>query len=165
VGCSEAYKALTQGAERRKVNIIKGALRAITKTAEGTTAVAGALGGAAVSGVIGGVQGTVSGIRSGLSSGSHSTSAAVLTLGVIGATGLVEWPILLGIGATALVVNQVSQRSGGQSAPTLAVVPDTSSPSRAQSRAKRGPARKPAKATKSAARTSAPRARRSPAKR
>ena len=147
------------------MNIINGAVRAITKTAEGTTAAAGALGGAAVSGVLGGMQGTVAGIKSGLSTGSHSTSAAALTLGAIGAAGLVDWPILLGIGATALVVNQVNQRSSGQQSPILAVVPDTASPSRGESRVKRGSAGRPAKTTKSAARTAPRRAQRSSAKR
>ena len=96
------------------MNIIGGAARVITRTADATTAAAGAVGGAAVNGVIGGVQGTVSGIRNGLSSGSHSTPAAALTLGVIGAAGLVDWPLLLGIGGTALAVHHLGRRSDGQ---------------------------------------------------
>ena len=96
------------------MDIIGGAARVITRTADATTAAAGAVGGAAVNGVIGGVQGTVSGIRNGLSSGSHSTPAAALTLGVIGAAGLVDWPLLLGIGGTALAVHHLSRRSDGQ---------------------------------------------------
>ena len=96
------------------MNIIGGAARVITRTADATTAAAGAVGGAAVGGVIGGVLGTVSGIRNGLSSGSHSTPAAALTLGVIGATGLVDWPLLLGIGGTALAVHHLGRRSNGQ---------------------------------------------------
>ena len=97
------------------MNIINGAVRAITKTAEATTATAGAVGGAAVNGVLGGIQGTVTGIRNGMSSGSHSTPAAALGLAALGATGLVEWPILLGIGGTAVVVHKLNQRSEGQS--------------------------------------------------
>jgi hypothetical protein len=96
------------------MDIIGGAARVITGTADATTAAAGAVGGAAVNGVIGGVQGTLSGIRNGLSSGSHSTPAAALTLGVIGAAGLVDWPLLLGIGGTALAVHHLSRRSDGQ---------------------------------------------------
>jgi len=96
------------------MNIIGGAARVITRTADATTAAAGAVGGAAVGGVIGGVLGTVYGIRNGLSSGSHSTPAAALTLGVIGATGLVDWPLMLGIGGAALAVHQLSRRSNGQ---------------------------------------------------
>jgi hypothetical protein len=92
------------------MDIIRSATRAVTDTANATTAAAGAVGGAAVSGVIGGLQGTATGIRRGMRSGSHSTPAALLTVGAIGATGLVEWPILLTAGGAALVVHQLSQR-------------------------------------------------------
>src|ERR1700732_2391068 len=98
------------------MDVIGGAARVITRTADATTAAAGAVGGAAVNGVIGGVQGPVSGIRNGLSSGSHSTPAAALTLGVIGAAGLVDWPLLLGIGGTALAGHAPRRRVGGRAA-------------------------------------------------
>jgi hypothetical protein len=39
---------------------------------------------------------------------------AALTLGALGAAGLVEWPVLLAIGGSALVVHQLSSRSDGQ---------------------------------------------------
>ena len=68
-----------------EMDIVRGAVRAATETANATAAAAGAVGGAAVNGVVGGIRGTVGGIRSGLSNGSHSTPAAVLTLGAIGA--------------------------------------------------------------------------------
>jgi len=96
------------------MNIVGGVRRLITGTADATVAAAGAVGGAAITGVIGGVQGTVSGIRNGLADGSHSTPAAAVTLGVIGAAGLVEWPVLLAVGGTALAVHQLSKRSDGQ---------------------------------------------------
>lgn len=99
------------------MDIVGGAVRAITRTADATTAAAGAVGGAAITGVIGGLQGTVSGIRNGIGTGSHSTPMAAMTLGAIGAAGLVEWPVLLTIGGTALVVHQLSRRSDGQSSP------------------------------------------------
>jgi len=83
-------------------------------TTNAATAGAGALGGAAVNGVIGGVRGTAAGIRSGADRGSQSTPAAALTLAAIGAAGLVEWPVLLAVGGTALVVRQLSQRSPGE---------------------------------------------------
>jgi hypothetical protein len=144
------------------MNIINGAVGAITRAAEATTAAAGAVGGAAVNGVIGGMQGTVTGVKNGLSSGSHSTPAAVLTLAAVGATGLVEWPVLLGIGGTALVVHQLNQRNGGQASPTLRAVPDAPASPRATSATKRAPGRK---ATKPAKRSSASRPRRAAAKR
>lgn len=100
------------------MSIVSGAVRAVARTADATTAAAGALGGAAVNGIVGGVQGVAAGARSGLSSGSHSTPAAALTLGAIGAAGLVEWPLLLGVGGTALVVHQLSQRSTAQDGET-----------------------------------------------
>jgi hypothetical protein len=84
--------------------------RIVGRAATMTTEAAGAVGGAAVNGVIGGVTGAAAGMQRGLGSGSHSTPAAALTLGALGAAGLVEWPLLLTVGGTALVVKQLSQR-------------------------------------------------------
>jgi hypothetical protein len=89
------------------MNIVGGAVRVVTETANATTAAAGAVGGAAVNGIVGGVQGAASGIRDGLRSGSHSTPAALLTLGAVGAAGLVEWPVLAAVGGTALLARQL----------------------------------------------------------
>ncbi|WP_330231216.1 hypothetical protein OHA40_01225 [Nocardia sp. NBC_00508] len=99
------------------MNISEGAVAVITRTADATAAAAGAVGGAAVNGVIGGIQGAATGVKSGLSRGSHSTPAAALTLAAIGAAGLVDWPVLLGVGGTALVVRQLGQRSSKHPAP------------------------------------------------
>lgn len=93
------------------MNIVSAATRAVTRTADMTTAAAGAIGGAAVSGVVGGLQGVASGVRTGLNDGSRSSAAAALTLGAIGAAGLVEWPVLLTVGGAALVVHKLGQRS------------------------------------------------------
>ena len=129
------------------MDIVGGAARVITQTADAATAAAGAVSGAAINGVIGGVQGTASGIRNGLSRGSRSTPAAALTVGVLGAAGIVEWPLLLTIGGTALVVHQLSRRSEGQSLPVaptpLRAVADGAAPRKSAAR-------------KSAARKSAP---------
>lgn len=89
------------------MDLLEGGVKAISWTADATTSAAGAVGGAAVNGVLGGMQGVVSGVRSGLSSGSHSTPAAALTLAAIGATGVVDWPVLLGVGGTALVLRKL----------------------------------------------------------
>jgi hypothetical protein len=102
------------------MDIVRGTVRVVTRTANVTTSAAGAVGGAAIDGAIGGLQGAVSGIRNGVVNGSHSTPVAALTLGVVGAAGLVEWPLLLAVGGTALVVHQLSKRSDGQPAPTPA---------------------------------------------
>src|SRR3954453_4621743 len=96
------------------MDIVRGAARVVTRTANATTSVAGAVGGAAINGAVGGLQGAVSGIRSGVANGSHSTPAAALNLGVVGAAGLVEWPLLLAVGGTALVVHQLSKQSESQ---------------------------------------------------
>lgn len=93
------------------MNIVSGALQAVSRTADATAAAAGAIGGAAVSGVVGGVKGVGSGIRSGISQGSRSPAAAALTLAAVGAAGLVEWPVLLTVGGAALVVHQLNQRA------------------------------------------------------
>lgn len=100
------------------MNIFDGAVRIVTRTADATTAAAGAVGGAAVNGIVGGLQGTAAGIRDGLGKGSHSPAAAAMTLGALGAVGLVEWPLLLAVGGGALVVHQISQRADGASAPS-----------------------------------------------
>jgi len=150
------------------VNLIQGAARVVTQSAEATLAAAGAVGGAAVNGVIGGVQGAVTGIKNGVSSGSHSTPAAALAIAAIGATGLVEWPILLGVGGTAIVVRQLKQRSEGQEKPTLAAVPNAPQRTSAAKRtpaAKRTSGRKATKSTASSARKSASRNRRAAANR
>ncbi|ORV51528.1 hypothetical protein AWC02_00115 [Mycolicibacter engbaekii] len=87
--------------------------RAVTMTTEA----AGAIGGAAINGAIGGVKGAASGVQQGLRSGSHSTAAAGLTLGALGVAGLVEWPVLVAVGGTALVLRQLTNRSHNGQAP------------------------------------------------
>ncbi|WP_327114653.1 hypothetical protein OHB12_35150 [Nocardia sp. NBC_01730] len=142
------------------MNISEGAADVITWTADATTAAAGAVGGAAVNGVIGGMQGAVAGVKSGLSRGSHSTPAAALTLAAVGAAGLVDWPVLLGVGGAALVVRQLSQRSGRHSAPDAAGGPGQLE---SHSEGDRAPRRSDEGVTP--ARKTAARSRRSPSKR
>jgi hypothetical protein len=64
--------------------------------------------------VVGGVQGVVGGVQSGLSSGSRSIPAAALTVAAVGWAGLVEWPVLLPVGATVLGAHYLTHRSGGE---------------------------------------------------
>jgi hypothetical protein len=92
-------------------------MRIASRTVDAGVAAAGAVGGAAVNGVVGGVQGVVGGVQSGLSSGSRSIPAAALTVaavGAAGAAGLVEWPVLLPVGATLLGVHYLTHRSGSE---------------------------------------------------
>lgn len=145
------------------MNVFLGAARVVVRSVEAAAAAAGAVSGAAVNGVFGGLQGTVNGIKSGVSSGSHSTPAALLTLGAIGAAGLVDWPVLVGIGGTALAVRQLNQRTGGTpppiAKPTLSAVPNAP---RTRSTASAASRPAPAKVAKTptpakAAKTTAPR--------
>lgn len=160
------------------MDVIRSATAVVIRTADVTLAVAGAVGGAAVTGAIGGMRGAVNGIKNGMDSGSHSTPAAVLTLAAVGSAGLVEWPVLLGVGGTALVLRRLNDRQPASSAPRLAAVPDDGTARSAGSTRPRKVARpakkttkatKPAKATKSAAagtrRRTSSASRRNPAKR
>ena len=83
------------------------------------------------------------------SHGSHPTPAAALTLGALGVTGLVEWPLLLAIGGGALLLKRLNHArdNGSHAAPAKAVpAKSTSSPA---TRAK-VVAAKPTKSTNSA---------------
>lgn len=106
------------------MNAVAGTVRKVAGAANRavtmTTEAAGAIGGAAVNGVIGGVKGAAGGVQRGLRSGSHSTPAAALTLGALGVTGLVEWPVLVAVGGTALVLKQLTGRSDDSKAPAKA---------------------------------------------
>lgn len=97
------------------MNAVAGTVRKVAGAANRavtmTTEAAGAIGGAAINGVIGGVKGAAGGVQRGLRTGSHSTPAAALTLGALGVTGLVEWPVLVAVGGTALVLKQLSDRA------------------------------------------------------
>jgi hypothetical protein len=111
--------------------------KTVNRVAGATTAAAGAVGGAAVNGVVGGVTGAAEGVKRGISSGSHSTPAAALAFGALGAVGLVEWPVILAVGGGALLLRRLSQKSGA-SAPapkaTLKPVPTEPAPEKAPAR-------------------------------
>src|ERR1700679_3246478 len=94
------------------MGVVNGAVsnvsRTVSRAASATTAAAGAVGGAAVNGVAGAVTGAAAGVQKGIDSGSHSTPAAALTLGALGVTGLVEWPLVLAIGGGALLLRRLN---------------------------------------------------------
>jgi hypothetical protein len=137
------------------MNAVSGAVstarRGLVKVADTATAAAGAVSGAAINGVVGGARGAVSGVRHGLSSGSQSSAAAALTIGAIGAAGLVEWPVLVAVGGAALIVHRLGQ---GTTAPTR-----NSAPPVQKAPAQKAPAQKaqPRKATKTVRKATAPR--------
>lgn len=142
------------------MNAVAGTVRRVAGAANRavtmTTEAAGALSGAAVGGVLGGVKGAAGGVQQGLRAGSHSTPAAALTLGALGVTGLVEWPVLVAVGGTALVVKQLTNRSRGSDAPADA-------PTAAVRSLKTAPTAKATKPVKSASSSTAAR-RSAPAK-
>ena len=86
-------------------------------------------------------------MQRGIDSGSHSTPAAALTLGALGVTGLVEWPLLLAVGGGVLLLRRLnhSRDDGSQAAPATPakVVPakSTSSARPRKTPAKRATAR------------------------
>jgi hypothetical protein len=144
---------------------ISTAFRGLAKVADATTAAAGAVGGAAVNGVMGGLQGAANGVahgvRSGVNSGSRSSAAAALTLGAIGAAGLVEWPLLVTVGGTVLVVHQLSRRASTDAAtpPSIPsnVLADNNSEPTPIKRASRSTGTSTRKPAKTARRTTAAR--------
>jgi hypothetical protein len=136
------------------MGVVHSALRDVSHTvgraATATTMAAGAVGGAAVNGVVGAVTGAVAGVQRGIGNGSHSTPAAVLTLGALGAAGLVEWPVVLAIGGGALLLRQLNHPHAGSDSHTGSTAPgksvpatSTSSTSQRTPPAKKMPARRP----------------------
>jgi hypothetical protein len=150
------------------MGVVDSAVRSLSRTvgraATATTTAAGAVGGAAVNGVVGAVTGAAAGVQRGIGSGSHSTPAAVLTLGALGATGLVEWPFVLAIGGGALLLRQLNHSRDATAAPAK-VVPLKSTDSRPQrtSPAKKTAARRPRGTQSKSQRT--PPAKKTPARR
>lgn len=139
------------------MGVVHGVARGVAGMVNATTAAAGAVSGAAVSGVVGGVRGTADGIRAGLSSGSHSTPAAALTLAAFGAVGLVEWPVLLVVGGTALAVRQLTESRAEAPKTALKSVPTpTAAPTRSATDGAKAAPRKTAP-RKTAPRKTAPR--------
>ncbi|AWK74229.1 hypothetical protein CBI38_24425 [Rhodococcus oxybenzonivorans] len=90
------------------MNILAGTARVVTGAGEAAVATVGAVGGATVGSVVGSLRGTAEGAIGGARYGSHSTPAALLTLGAVGTVGLVEWPLVLAAGGTALVLRQLT---------------------------------------------------------
>ncbi|PQP18991.1 hypothetical protein [Rhodococcus opacus] len=104
------------------MNVVSGTARVATGVGEAATATLGAVGGAAVGTLVGSMKGAAIGAAEGARRGSHSTPAAVLTMGAVAVTGVVQWPIVAAVGGTALVLDQLKlgtkpdkQGTGGKS--------------------------------------------------
>lgn len=83
--------------------IVKSAATAVTDTA-------GAVGGAVINGATGGVRGAASGVAHGLHTGSRSSTTAALALVAVGATGVVDWPLIVFVGGTGLLLRELTNR-------------------------------------------------------
>ncbi|MBT2266563.1 hypothetical protein [Rhodococcus erythropolis] len=92
--------------------IVDEATRVVRGVADATTTVAGAVGGGVIGGVTGGIRGTAEGVRDGIRAGRSSTPTAVLTMAAVGAAGLVEWPVVVAVGGTALLLHEWDRKSG-----------------------------------------------------
>lgn len=92
------------------MDVVGGARRTVVRTADAATSTAGAVGGAVVNGALGAIEGAVTGVAKGVKRGGNSSVAAALTIVTIGAVGLVEWPIVAGIGGAALLIHKLGQR-------------------------------------------------------
>jgi hypothetical protein len=128
------------------MDIVRSATQLVTGTANAAAATMGAAGGAALGGIVGAAQGTATGVRNGMNDGRESTPAALLTLGAVGATGLVEWPVLLTVGGAALLLRQfgrrdhadgAAERSAGSTAATKTSQPRKTTSSRGNRSSKR----------------------------
>jgi hypothetical protein len=86
-------------------------IRATENIATAATAATGAAAGATVGAVLGTAGGSVSGglrgVRRGAVAGARSEPAAVAGLTALGVGGLVEWPVVIAVGGSALVLRQL----------------------------------------------------------
>lgn len=149
------------------MGILRSSIRVTEDLAAAATSAAGAIAGAAAGGAVGAVGGTVRGVSEGLGLGSRSLPAAVLTIGAVGATGLVDWPVLMAVGGSALLLRHLRNASPGSSEAPMMSTPNarnrnTSPPSKRTNKvmAKRAP-RTPASTGKATATKSTPTRRRS----
>ena len=62
-------------------------------------------------------------LRGGAEKGSRSPTAAALTAVALGVTGIIDWPLLLTAGGTALVVNRLTSRPDIQTRNSTATSP------------------------------------------
>lgn len=102
------------------MDVVSSARRSVIRTADAATSTAGAVSGAVVNGALGAIEGAVTGVAKGVKRGSNSSVAAALTIVTIGAAGLVEWPIVAGIGGAALLIHKLGHRGdqpGAKDAP------------------------------------------------
>ncbi|HUO39499.1 MAG TPA: hypothetical protein VMU34_17405 [Mycobacterium sp.] len=94
------------------MNVVLLPVRVLVRIGDVMATVGGAAGSAAVHGVVGGAVATVTGIREGLTrSQPRSASQAALTVLGICTVGLLQWPVIMTIGSTGLVVRALPELS------------------------------------------------------
>lgn len=99
------------------------ATTALATTATAVTGAAGAIAGGATGAVLGGINGATRGLGHGLTTGSQSTPAAVLAVTAVGATGLIDWPVLLLGGGAALAVRHLKSKPADATVKASPAVP------------------------------------------
>lgn len=104
------------------MNLLTGMAR-VAAVGEVTTAALGGVGGAAVGSMVGGLKGAVVGAAEGARRGRHSTPAAVLTMGAIAVTGVVQWPVVAAVGGAVLVLDQFAPAASKTDTPRTGVKP------------------------------------------
>lgn len=115
-------------------NTVRTLGRTVGRAAETTAKVAGAVGGAAVNGVVGAVTGAAAGVRRGTGTTGYAMPLAVLTLGGLGASGLVEWPLVLAVGGGALLLRQMNRPGTTPATPATAVRTQSKPPRSSQAK-------------------------------
>jgi hypothetical protein len=110
------------------MNIVHNTVRVVAGAGDAATATLGAIGGAAIGSVVGTVKGAGEGAVEGARRGSHSTPAAVMTMGAVALTGVVEWPLVAAAGGTALLLHQLKPDQGKTEAPAEPGTAGTTTP-------------------------------------
>jgi len=111
-------------------SVVLGPVRAATRTAGAVGTATAAVGSATLHGVVGGVAGTVTGVREGWADSRTRSAPAALTVVAIGTLGLVEWPLMLAIGATVLAAQRLARlparlRAQPSAAAPVSAIPPT----------------------------------------
>ena len=95
------------------MGVVGGVIRTSGNAATVATGAAGAFAGVAVGAALGGAVGIVRGGVRGAGAGAGSAPAAALTMAVVGATGIVDWPVVLVVGGAALALRRLRGSAAG----------------------------------------------------
>lgn len=124
------------------MSLLERSVRTTQALADAATSTAGAVAGAAAGGVMGAVSGGILGVGQGLRAGTRSVPAAALTVAAIGATGLIDWPVLVAFGGGALILRQLRRGPQESSASPAAITNDVTGTAAATQPTRTGPAKR-----------------------